>query len=419
MLFTIYASEEISPRYPTEYTVAETVDQVNWNENSPWLNDWVVIKEKVTLNLDSDAADIGEWSHIEIGDPMYYRHYMLAIFDMSDGGRGKVGEWEVWLDDADHTDGEGNTHNFQGPTIHEIIEHFYVDHFGLDADKFTSPTLDEQYSYLLKNFDTQKASLGSVVEDLCRMSGGVIVYQPSFGVRYKKDPQYPVYDEDVSDTTLSVKLEVAHTTATVAGGTTAFAVSGRFRVGTDTETYTGKTTTTFTGLGANRTQDWDSGIPLYPVKPNLLYTFSKADIEVPMPVTIKDKNLVNQVILSARNMETGETFRVKHPQQPNVYGRPVIMRDSIIGDANRAQKIARVEFRKLNFMNEVFVIVKGIGEWITPTTWMAIDWDEDAQDNPMFQNKHYFVTGVTFRIRASDPMNKLWVCELACEERVA
>jgi len=169
-IFRYLASQEASPRYPGD---------------DDWEDDWDVIIKRVTVETDEPLAS---FMSNKFDSPLYYRHYMLQVFEMSDGGRVKVGELKVLVKDTDHTDSDDTDHEYDGEHISDIIKHLFVDHFGLDSSKLAVPSGGDT---VVLEQDIQKAPLGQVAESLAEMTNAVIEYQLSNGVRWKIDPLMP------------------------------------------------------------------------------------------------------------------------------------------------------------------------------------------------------------------------------------
>lgn len=119
-------------------------------------------------------------------NPLAYRHYMIIVYEMSDGGRARISEFEVIARNDEHTDGDGNDHTIDDATVGSLVKHILVTHYGLDASKLTIASGGDVN---LVDQDLQKDSAGSLVDKLAAMTQCVLVYQLANGIIFKKDPQ--------------------------------------------------------------------------------------------------------------------------------------------------------------------------------------------------------------------------------------
>jgi hypothetical protein len=121
----------------------------------------------------------------EFTTPLRFRHYMVVIYEMSDGGRAKISEIEIIGRNDEHQDGDGNNHTITDHSIGSLVTHVLVTHFGLPASKLQ---IVEGGSLSLVEQDLQKDGAGRILDSMAEMSGCIMVHQLANGVRWKYDP---------------------------------------------------------------------------------------------------------------------------------------------------------------------------------------------------------------------------------------
>ena len=275
--------------------------------------------------------------------PLRYRHYLLFIYEMSDGGRAKVGEIEIYPRDLEHIGGDGQE-PVDGTYLKDIVKHLLTAHFDLPASKLSIPSVGD---LVVRNLDLQKAMLGDVLRDLARMTGSLVVYQLANGVVWRRDPL--------------------------------------FRRGIETETR---------------------------------YIFSRSSCDSPLFLSLRPRHRVSQVELFAENRQTRETFHVYYPPVPRPYGRRLpIYGLQFLGSKAEAQAFAELLFKRENFSTKIQLRLRGIGDWCTPAQKIGVSFSDTPDQVPFFDRiRYYITTGVMWTVRASDPRNKVWLCDITAEE---
>lgn len=115
------------------------------------------------------------------------RHILMVLTDMSDSGRAKINEFNVWAATMESLDSSGEG-AIDGSRTGGIVKHILVDHFGLDEDRFVMTDKGGQFESL----SIARGRAGGTLNDVCRRTGGVVNYQLDGQVEHRYHPMYPI-----------------------------------------------------------------------------------------------------------------------------------------------------------------------------------------------------------------------------------
>ena len=173
--FDIFATTYSSPCYP---------DDAEWDDglgSGGWEDYW---KRVATVR--------------EFEDPVFYVTFeatraitvMITIYDMSDGERAKLNEFEIYSATTEVDLGDGGTGWIEGRWTGEIIKYILVEQFGLPSANFTFTAPGRQFL----SVTTTKGSALSIIRDLCERTGSQIVFNLDYSAELRYNPRYPLYE---------------------------------------------------------------------------------------------------------------------------------------------------------------------------------------------------------------------------------
>lgn len=159
--FSLWVSTEESPAYPS-----------SGNPGEDWTRLCIAHGRK-------QAEFVHEF------EPVRARHVLLFIREMSDGGRAKVNEIEIYeatvtVSDDDELKDYSN--------VGTIVEHILETHVGISASKIN---IETTVPFLEWTTSTSKAT--SLLDDLARRSNCVLICELDGSLTWTHDPTYPMY----------------------------------------------------------------------------------------------------------------------------------------------------------------------------------------------------------------------------------
>jgi hypothetical protein len=197
-----------TPVYQVENGVATNtlrISSVAWRRRTVYNSTTLVVPEDFSIwvteeespNYPSTGLPGSEWTRVAVAhawtdtefvqqfSPVRARHVMVFIREMSDGGRAKLNEFDVYEAVTTISDDE-NTAEYSDTGA--IVKHVLKTHVGLDANKLT---INDVVPFL--NWTTAKSNVLALLDDLGKKTSCALVCELDGSLTWEHDPLYPLY----------------------------------------------------------------------------------------------------------------------------------------------------------------------------------------------------------------------------------
>ena len=171
--FAVFTSTEASPVYPPN----DNWD-TDWLRKGPWVG---------------GGEEGGYTSPVWIAGilPGRYRHIMLVVREMTDGGRAKINELRAYA--AYWTVTGGGNPLLANGTIDKVFEYLLVNQLGLNSAQVSS-----DYNSFIGEFETAETRYHNVLVELAKQSGLVVRYNRDPTISVVRDPSFPMHGSVVT-----------------------------------------------------------------------------------------------------------------------------------------------------------------------------------------------------------------------------
>jgi hypothetical protein len=166
-------------------------DSVIYPDNALWddpLNGWPAYWTRYHFSFIWPDDPVTILEHTTDIEPQRVRHAMLVIHEMTDDGRAKMNEINVYAQTFELDDGSGSPGLVDGALSGYVIKYLLCHHFGLDEDLFTMTCEGGVFSQL----DTTRARYLEVFRDILRRTGCALLFGFDERVEHRFDPLYPL-----------------------------------------------------------------------------------------------------------------------------------------------------------------------------------------------------------------------------------
>lgn len=167
--FRLYVTTSTSPIYP---------------DDEDWDDDWELYWQLVS-SVEENTE--GFWQ-CTFTDPKRARHVMLCVLDMSDAGRVKLNELNVYSATLEVIGGDGSGGDVDGAWSGDVIQYLLEESFGLDPSLFTMTDRGRQFDSL----PTTKTRAMQVITDLAKKTGCTVQFNLDHTVEHRFDALYPL-----------------------------------------------------------------------------------------------------------------------------------------------------------------------------------------------------------------------------------
>ncbi len=185
---TVIEGDSGSYSYPTDFKVfySQSANPV-YPPDKWWELDWTDAEGNQGRAACSWGPYTGTtWEAITL--PRRVRHVLLAILNMSDGGRAKINELQVFPGEWTVTGG-GSEYLAPG-TIDGVFNYILKTCFGLPAGRVSAT-----YNAYVGPFETAETSYHNLLTDIAKKAGLLVRYRRDGRIYIVTDPAYPLHDE--------------------------------------------------------------------------------------------------------------------------------------------------------------------------------------------------------------------------------